>query len=230
MHKTTQNFSSLALKTLTACCFTLSLSGCVIHVGGDDWNDNGKGSVSSIFGEASVSSGKSVGDVSSVNGGVELHDDVSAERVDSVNGDVDIGNRVTVRSIDVVNGDIETGIDFTARGNLESVNGDIELAEKGKIEGSIVTVNGDIELRETFVGKNLRTTNGSLNVSNGSVIDGDIVYDRVNQRKWTRGNLPTLRIDDSSTVNGAIVLHRPVNLEIENAALKAKVQQRFSQE
>jgi hypothetical protein len=224
-HKLTRH--SLIVSTVS--CIILSLSGCVIHVGGNGRDGQSKGDVSSIFGEASVSKGKSVGDVSSVNGGIELNDDVNAKKIHSVNGDIEINQRVTVQSIDIVNGDIETGMAFTAHGNIESVNGDIDIDSKGHIAGNIVTVNGDIELRETYVDSNLNTTNGSLSITHGSLINGDIVYESVKQRSWSRNSLPTLRIDNESNVNGAIILHRPVNLEIENSELRMKVQRYYSQ-
>jgi hypothetical protein len=224
-----QKITRHCLAIFTTSCITLSLSGCVIHVGGNDWDGHGKGDVSSVFGNASVSKGKLVGDVSSVNGGIELNDDVNAEKIHSVNGNIEINQRVTVHSIEIVNGDIETGIAFTAHGNIESVNGDIDIDSKGHITGNIVTVNGDIELRETYVDSNLTTTNGSLNITHGSLINGDIVYESVKQRSWSDSSLPTLRIDNESGVNGAIILHRPVNLEIENSELRMKVQRHYSQ-
>ena len=222
MNKSIFLSKNILKSSLIATALSISLSGCIVHVGGDhdiDWDDESGSSVSSVFGEASVSAGKSVGDVSSVNGGVELKDDVSAKQVDSVNGDVDIGNRVSVHSIDVVNGDIDIGEFFKAESNIESVNGDISIHKNGSISGSVITVNGDIDLKQTQINHDVQTTNGSLTLTAGTVVMGNVVYERANQRYWSRDNLPTLRIDKGSTVNGSIILYRPVNLELENSDL-----------
>jgi hypothetical protein len=226
-------YSHSILKTLVAGAFAVTLSGCVIHIGGDhdvDWDDVPDASVTSVFGDLSVSRGKAVGDVSSVNGDIELYAGSSAERIDSVNGDISIEDNVSVQSIDVVNGDIRTGTQFSVERNIETVNGDIDFGGGSTVGGSVITVNGDIELNETIISNNLRTTNGDMDITDNSVIEGDIVFERVRKNKWGSNSRPTLRIDSSSTVNGAIILNRPVELLIDNPDVLAKVEERFSNE
>jgi DUF4097 and DUF4098 domain-containing protein YvlB len=196
-------------KALIVTPIVLELSGCVIHVGGGHSSDSG-GGVSSLFGDVSVSAGKSVNDVSSVNGDVELEDNVIARTVDTVNGDVEIGDHVVVRSISVV-------------------NGDIEVDEHGRINGDVSNVNGDISLVATHVTLDVVTNNGDISLTRSSHIAGDLVYRDSNGSKRNWGTPPTLTIDADSTVDGQIILERPVNLNIENPALLEKVQHRFGE-
>lgn len=215
-------------KALIVTPIVLALSGCVIHVGGGHSSDSG-GGVSSLFGDVSVSAGKSVNDVSSVNGDVELEDNVIARTVDTVNGDVEIGDHVVVRSISVVNGEIEIGQHFESESGISSVNGDIEVDEHGRINGDVSNVNGDISLVATHVTLDVVTNNGDISLTRSSHIAGDLVYRDGNGSKRNWGTPPTLTIDADSTVDGQIILERPVKLNIENPALLEKVQHRFGE-
>lgn len=208
---------------------SLGLTGCVIHVGGGHSGDSGGSGVSSLFGDVSVSSGKSVTDVSSVNGDVELEDSVTARTVDTVNGDVEIGDHVQVRSISVVNGEIETGQHFTSESSISSVNGDIDVDAHSRINGDVSNVNGDITLIGTNVSLDVVTNNGDISLLQSTVIAGDLIYRDGNGSKRNWGTPPTLVIDANSKVEGSIILERPVTLKIDNPAMLDKVQRRFGQ-
>ncbi|MDM7859857.1 hypothetical protein QTP81_04485 [Alteromonas sp. ASW11-36] len=215
------HFKNLKLTAVAA--LLLSTSGCVIHVGGT----NDDSSFSSVLGDVEIAAGRSVGDISSVNGDVELEHDVTAASINSVNGDIEIANNVTVDSIDVVNGDVEIGQGFNSQYGIESVNGDIEIASGGTVNGSIVTVNGDVELRDSTVNNDIVTTNGDISITRGTVVDGDIVFEKVRKGNSDWNSQPVLRIDASSTVTGRIILNRPVKVDIESAELQEKVEHRY---
>lgn len=205
--------------------FWLTLSGCVIHVGGGGISADSRG-VSSIFGDMGVSEGKVVGDVSSVNGNIELENHVVAQNVDTVNGNIEVGDNVSVSEASTVNGNIETGTDFTSQGKVETVNGEISIAAMDKVEGDISTLNGDINLTKVTANGDVYTKNGDMNIEDNTVIQGNLIYEKKDRSR--HNSKPTLTISKNSIVTGDIVLKRPVNLDIKNPELLAKVQYRYS--
>lgn len=211
------------LKLSAVAALLLSTTGCVIHVGGNSDGSN----FSSVLGDVEIAAGRTVGDISSVNGDVELERNVTALSINSVNGDIEIAENVTVDSIDVVNGDIEIAPGFSSQHGIESVNGDIEIASGGTVNGSIVTVNSDVELFDSKVNNGIFTTNGDITLERGTVVDGDIVFEKVRKGNSNWNSHPVLRIDASSMVTGRIILNRPVKLEVESAELQEKVERRY---
>lgn len=220
------------IKNLTILITAISLSGCIIHVGGKKNNDSNYGSVSSVFGSVEVSEGKSVGNVSSVNGGIELHDNVVAQQVDTVNGDIDINSNVTVENANTVNGSIEAKSSFKSFGDVETVNGDISIQQDSEIQGVVKTINGDIKLNGVLVSKDVITKNGDVVLKNGSIVYGDLIYesqDNSNHKSY-RFNRPELKIESGSQVLGSIILKQKIDLDIEDPELLKKVQHNYSQE
>ncbi|MCU7555308.1 hypothetical protein OCL06_11980 [Alteromonas sp. ASW11-19] len=199
-----------------------ALSGCVIHINGDD-SARHTGSMSSVFGSFDISEGRQVRNISTVNGGVELADNVTAEDVETVNGGIEIGHNVAIRNAEVVNGDIEAGNNLTVEKDVETVNGDVTLGAHALIKDTVGTVNGDISLRQASVGGNVETVNGNIDLREHTVITGNIVYAE-SRSDWDWGtSIPTLRIDDTSQVHGQIILHRDVKLLLSNPELENKV-------
>lgn len=220
------------IKTSALLILTSTLStGCIIHVDSNGHGGHNNGEVSSVFGSLEVGEGKQVSDVSSVNGGVTIRDHVRAEDVETVNGDIELGDNVSVHSVETVNGSIETGHHFIARGNISTVNGGISILADSTIDGDISTVNGDIKLNNVAGGADIETYNGSIFLTNNSVISGNIVFEARDTDSWSWNhnddNPPTLKIDSSSNVQGKIILKRKVNLEFENPALNDKVEQHY---
>ncbi len=205
--------------------FWATLSGCVIHVGSDGV-DSGFRGVSSVFGEVSVSQGKTVGDVSSVNGGIELEDDVTAGTVDTVNGSIEIGADVSVKEATTVNGDIEAGRNFSSFGKVKTVNGEIVIAQQSRVQGDVATVNGDIVLKSVNIEGDIYTKNGDISLEENTVVHGDLVYGR--QDRSRRNTKPTLTISGDSSVKGDIILKRPVTLYIDDQQLLERIQYRYS--
>lgn len=202
---------------------SLSLSGCIIHVKG-----NADGSeVSSVLGGIEVSNGKHVGNVSSVNGSIELEDDVWAKEVDTVNGSIEMGRNVRVESAQTVNGDIEAEQDFLSSGNVETVNGDIEIAKHSQVQGHIETVNGDIYLDTVVVDRDVSTVNGDMHLKSATHVKGNIVFHKrsKNTKRWL--DKPVLTIENGVTLEGDIILLSPVELNIADATLLKKVQEKF---
>jgi cytoskeletal protein CcmA (bactofilin family) len=224
-------FSKLTTAALLT-ALTLSTSGCIIHVGGQDNNDSGKSDYSSVFGGVDVTENKQVGDLSSVNGNITMQDNVSARDVDAVNGNIEAANNVSVHDLSTVNGDIQTQSYLSVKGDVSTVNGNISFGENSKVNGDVATVNGDISLTKTAVGDDIKTKNGSITLHQGSIVEGDIEFESQDDSSWwadksREHNPPTLTIDGSSDVKGKIILRQVVVLEIENPELLAKVERRY---
>jgi hypothetical protein len=96
----------------------------------------------------------------------------------------------------------------------------------------VTTVNGDIFLTQTTVDDDLKTKNGSISLTQNSVVQGDIEFEAQHDNSWwsEKGqdyNPPTLTIDASSDVKGKIILHQVVILEIENQDLLKKIERHY---
>ena len=198
------------------------LTGCVIHVG--DAGALEGSDFSSILGNIDIAEGKRAGDISSVNGNVEISDHGGADEVSIVNGNLEMGSHVSVRNIDIVNGDVSAASHLNVLKGVETVNGNVTLPTQSTIGGSVETVNGDITAVDTTIEKHIKTLNGDITLSGSSHVLGDIVY-KESESAWGKksDNKPTLSISASVTVDGNIVLHRPVTLDIESDELKQKV-------
>ncbi|WP_414830430.1 hypothetical protein [Alteromonas sp. H39] len=207
----------------------MTLSGCVIHVGGDNADHDGA-NLSSVLGGFDIRDGRVVSDVSTVNGGIDIGNNVTAEDLETVNGGIELGDNVSVRSAEVVNGDIEAGENLRVTEDIETVNGDVLLGRFAEIGDDIETVNGDISLKESVVRGNVETVNGDITLKDNTLVAGDIVYEETHGDWNWDSSVPTLHIDASSKVEGMIILHREVKLDIENDALLGKVKRQYSDE
>jgi predicted acyltransferase (DUF342 family) len=223
-------FSKLTTVALLT-ALTLTTSGCIIHVGGHDSNDSDKGDYSSVFGGVDIPENKQVGDLSSVNGNITIQDNARAGDVNAVNGNIEISNNVQVNELSTVNGDIQAESYLTVKRDVSTVNGNITFAAHTHVGQDVTTVNGDIKLTKTVVGDDIQTQNGSITLTQGSIVEGDIEFESQDDGWWSdksrEHNPPTLTIDESSDVKGAIILRQIVVLEIKNPALLAKVERRY---
>ena len=96
------------------------------------------------------------------------------------------------------------------------------MGRGGTVGGSVETVNGKITLNAVIVGDSVITTNGDVSLLDGTVIEGDVVFEG-RRRLWNRwfnwGNKdPSLVIDADVVIKGDIRLYHEVSLEIEDGA------------
>jgi hypothetical protein len=212
---------------------SIMLSGCIVHVNAKDHgyesrHDLSSDDFSTTNKRVDVPDNTSAGEVSSVNGRLSMGDHVSAERVTNVNGKISIGDHVSVSAVKSVNGKVEIGEHFSATNDVSTVNGAIQINENSEVGGDVNTVNGSIKLTRVKVAQDVVTKNGSIYLNDESVVKGDIVFQEVNQKYYSWGNKnPTLSIDESSTVEGYIILKREVTLDIDNEALLSKVKREY---
>lgn len=183
--------------------------------------------ISKVNGGIQVSAEERVGDVSSINGGIDLGSDAVAAKLDTVNGGIDLGERVEIERAETINGGILVSHDVTVHGSLSTVNGSIQTNPGTLIEERVSTVNGKIRLRDTRVGEDVQTSNGDILLTDGSVVEGDVIVK--GRRSWF-GRLfgfaqksSKIIIDANSSVMGDIHLYREVDLDIADGAVVGDV-------
>jgi len=178
--------------------------------------------ISKVNGGIRVDAEDRVGNVSSVNGGVNVRRGASAYDVETVNGGIDLEGDVVVTRAETVNGGIRIGNGVTVKGSLLTVNGGISTGQGTVIEERVQTVNGKIRLNNTRVGEDLRTSNGDIELRDGSFVEGDLVVRGRQswlQRFFSKNHRPSeIVIDSSSGVRGDIPLYREVELRIDDEA------------
>lgn len=184
--------------------------------------------ISRINSGVEVEASDHVGDVSSINGHVRVERDATAGEVSTVNGSVEILSGAHIESAETVNGGIRLADNVTVDGPVRTVNGGIRSREGTVIASEVKTVNGEIELRATQVGADVVTSNGDIDISNGSEVAGDIIVR--GKRGWL-GRLfsfghthnTDLRISADAVVHGDIHLYREVDLKIHEDAVVGAV-------
>jgi DUF4097 and DUF4098 domain-containing protein YvlB len=187
--------------------------------------------ISKVNGGIRVSAEERVGDISSVNGGIDLGSGAVAAKLDTVNGGIDLDERVEIERAETVNGGIRVSRDVTVHGSLSTVNGGIQTNPGTVIRDRVSTVNGKIRLRGTRVQENVQTSNGDIILTDGSVVEGDIIVK--GRRSWIgrffsfNRKLSKIIIDAESSVMGDIHLYREVNLELADGAVVGDVIEHF---
>lgn len=184
---------------------------------------SGSRNISRINSSVEVDSSDRVGDVSSINGDVRIERGAVAREVSTVNGGIEVRLGARIESAETVNGGIDLGGDVEVDGSLRTVNGDIRSREGSVINGVVKTVNGEIDLRSTRVRDDVMTSNGDIDVSHGSEIEGDII---VRGKQGWLGRLfsfgqrhnSDLTISADSIIHGDIHLYREVDLHIHEEA------------
>ena len=214
---------------ITVILCSIVLTGCIIHVGSGKatastaWGDD----YSSVNKSLTIGEGKTVGDVSAVNGRLRIENNVSADDISSVNGRLSIGDNVSAADVSTVNGKLSAGKNLVATGDVSSVNGGIYLEQGSRVENDVTTVNGTIELDSVEVQRNIETVNGTISLMGTTSIKGDIVYRWNKSNSKYKGRNPVLEIGEDATVNGSIILERPVDLEFANDGLNEKVIRKY---
>jgi len=187
--------------------------------------------ISKVNGGIRISAEERVGDISSVNGSIDLGSGASAKRLDTVNGGIDLDDGAEIERAETVNGGIRVSRDVTVHGSLSTVNGGIQTGPGTTIEDRVSTVNGKIRLRDTHIGENVQTSNGDILLTDGSVVEGDVIVK--GRRSWFGRFFGSSRrpskiiIDADSSVKGDIHLYRKVNLDIADGTVNGDIIEHF---
>ncbi len=183
-----------------------------------------------VNGSIHIDSGM-VANATTVNGSIHLDENTTARSLSTVNGRVQISDGSQARSARTVNGDIRLAQDVRIEESVTTVNGGIRLEENSRVGGSVETVNGRIELSSARVARDISTVNGDVTLGKGSIVEGDISFEKPGRRWFGMGRVfsqkPVLRIDANSEVHGTIHLHQEVRLEIDDKARVGDIQRHF---
>ena len=153
-------------------------------------------------------------DLSSVNGNVTVGDRCKVMGdCNSVNGAVRIGRDSEVDEISTVNGSILVGENTIIKEDLESVNGSITCERGVKVLDGINTVNGSIDLYSTEVEKNITTVNGSVNLSDRTLVMGNIEIEG-KSKVLSGGRRVKIFIRGNSIVEGDIISGEDITVQV----------------
>ena len=174
-----------------------------------------------VNGSISVGEGSVVtGTLQTVNGKIRVDDNSTIEDASTVNGRLSISDDVKSHNLETVNGSVSVGENSTVAGDVEAVNGGIRLERGSEVAKGVGNVNGDIVLVASEVGGNVSTVNGDVDLSDGSIVKGDLIVEKPG--KWSFGNsnnrMPEIVIGPGSEVRGTIRLEREVKLYISESA------------
>ncbi|MEM1182028.1 MAG: hypothetical protein AAGM22_27015 [Acidobacteriota bacterium] len=206
-------FDNSAKKLLTALSIAAVLAtvGCDASINKSIRVDDGEsvsGSLTSVNGSITVGSQAKVkGNAQTVNGSIRVGDGTAIGDVSTVNGSIRVNDQVQVSgSLESVNGAIETGAGTSVGGDVQTINGQVRL--KGTaVDGGIETHNGSIILSEgSRVSRSVRikgeqklgsTSTIEVQLTGGSVIEGDLIVDDEDQKV-------RVTVDATSEVKGEI--------------------------
>lgn len=173
--------------------------------------------ISKVNGSVTVGSGQTQGNVSTVNGAISLDDGATAAAVETVNGGVSLANGARAASVEAVNGAIRLGENAMVDGDVEGVNGAITLLPGARIAGKLGNVNGTISLDGAHVGGLLSSSNGSMLIGSGSVVEGGLLM-RKPKGRISNDRPPRVVIGPGAQVNGTLVFERDVHLYVHDSA------------
>lgn len=176
---------------------------------------------SSVNGSITVGAGAVVsGEVKTVNGAIRIDENAAIEEASTVNGSLRIAAGVRSRSLDTVNGSIRVDDNVTVDGAVRAVNGRIEVAGGSRIANDLSNVNGEIQLVGSEVGGDVSTVGGDITLSEGAVVEGDVVVEKPGSWSWgkSRSREPEIVIGPASKVLGTMRLERQVKLYISESA------------
>lgn len=188
-------------------------------------------SINKVNGGITIDAGESAGDLSTVNGGIKLEANASAGSIETVNGGIRLEENSRARALESVNGGVRLADGVQIAEGLESVNGAITLLPGSRVGADLENVNGTITLDAAHVGGLLSTTNGSILIGSGSVVEGGLLMRE--PKGWNMENRPPrVVIGPDAEVRGTLTFEREVRLYVHERARVGRIDgatpQRFS--
>lgn len=174
-------------------------------------------STNRVNGSVTIDAGQTHGDARTVNGSVTLGANARAGRVESVNGGIRLDTGAHASSLEAVNGAIRLAEDAVIEGDVTGVNGAITALPGVRIEGDLGNVNGTITLDRAQVGGQLSSTNGSMLIGTGTVIEGGLLMRKPGGRQ-SDDRRPRVVIGPGAQVHGALTFERDVHLYVHQSA------------
>jgi cytoskeletal protein CcmA (bactofilin family) len=182
---------------------------------------------SSSDGESTVNGSISVGReavvsgaLETVNGSIRVDADARIEDAETVNGAVRLAAGVTAQDVSSVNGTIDLAENVTVDGEVSVVNGKIVIGAGSEVSKDVSNVNGEIRIAGTSIGGDLATVNGDVTLTDNSVLRGNLIVEKPNDRLWNRSERrkPRIVIGPGVRIQGNIELEREVELYISDSA------------
>ena len=159
------------------------------------------------------------GSLETVNGSIRVDDNSRFSSASTVNGSIRVGAGIVADSIESGNGTIGIGQNATIGDNVEVVNGKIEIATGGSVGEDVSNVNGEITIEGTEIGGDLSTVSGDIVLTDGSVLNGDLLIEKPSGWGWGRkSRKPRVVIGPGTRVVGIIVAEREIELFISDSA------------
>ncbi len=172
----------------------------------------------SVNGSITVGNNSHVDDLDTVNGSIKVGTGSTVGKVDTVNGSIKFRDGVTADSVEAVNGSLTLGSDCHIKGKAETVNGSINAGSGCDIEGNLETVNGKITADNSHIDGSIKTTNGDIILSDGTLVTGDIVVDKSSGFFNVNKKVPTVIIGAHVVVEGDLQFKKKVKLKIADSA------------
>ncbi len=168
-------------------------------------------------GSITVAAGQTQGNLSTINGSVSLHEQAVARKVTATNGGITLATGARAASLETINGSIRLADDAVVEGDVESVNGAITALSGATVQGDVGNVNGTITLDGARVAGLLSSSNGSMLIGDGSVVEGGLLMRKPNGR-INEDHPPRVVIGPGAQVNGTLTFERAVHLYVHDSA------------
>lgn len=180
-----------------------------------------QGDVGNVNGSIRIGSDATVGEVFNVNGSIGIGSGSSSRSVESVNGSIALSDDVAVDGdVATVNGNINGGLSVQIDGEIETVNGTVSMNTGSQVAEGISTANGRIRLTGTRAAS-LTTLNGSIDLRDGTRIDGQIM---VKEGSNSSSGRPEIHIGQNVEVAGPLIFEKDVDLYIHESARVGEIQ------
>ncbi len=158
----------------------------------------------------------SEGDFRTVNGDIYVATLARVNDCATVNGSVRVESGAEIGHIETVNGSLLLDTDVQVGGDIKLVNGRVSLSKGTQVAGNVGTVNGQIELSGSRVMGTLSNYNGGMTITDGSVVEGDLIIREPNGDLGERP--PRVVIGPNSQVLGSLIFERVVELFLHETA------------
>ncbi len=179
--------------------------------------------ISKVNGGITIDAGQSAGDLSTVNGGIKLEARASAGSIETVNGGIRLEENARARALESVNGGVRLADGVQIAEGLESVNGAITLLPGSRVGAGLENVNGTITLDAAQVGGQLVTTNGSILIGAGSLVEGGLLMRE--PKGWNmESRPPRVVIGPDAEVRGTLTFEREVRLYVHERARVGRIE------
>lgn len=188
----------------------LFIPGCNLSVNRSIYIDDGEtvnSSQRTVNGSIIIGSDCKVrGSCATVNGRIKVGSNSEVRGLKTVNMGITVGDNSYVDgSVATVNGSINCKAGVRVDGDTSTINGSIKCDTGVKVNGEASTINGKIDLKKATIKEDVKTHNGNITLTDGSIVYGDIII-RKSRSFFRRLRRLKIRIAEDSVVKGDIIV------------------------